>query len=573
MQKQRIKSLIIGMIAILTILLVLVEGIQSTSTQTSQFSSYSTIYLDLNDIVIDDPSYSSPIVTSEIGGGELENRQPPPSPLPETQSTPVPNDNEGYTQKTVKEIYFPYEGLSGGIKKTLYELFLEMERGTRSKIGNALFEFEERIPGYEDNLKNVRHSAWKASISIAGILAPLILSLVVSCALKDGATSITGYAVTRESFLKWFICIAAAASSFFLLEKTIDLSKALESAIFSQFIKSNTDIIHGIGVTQLANALIPSPTEFTELGVLLLISLIIFSLLLLIAYTAVLTVSWFATKVITIFIVAIAPIVLIIGVLQPFRWLQGLWLKITTIAFILWPVNMLMLGIFSKVIAIFISSDHASVSNTIFAYFIAVGVISIFIAINSIIGKLVYGSAVEIALKTKDMASNLASRATIGSAGILLAGASGEGLNPTSSGLHGFNQESDPIISRNHPNASTQTVPTLDSMGVNVPTPNKPARNLHNTQNELAQQINTEMSRNDPEDANIQTESVIGVNNNSRLEFESNYESEEKPRKMIFHTRLSNGILQTDVSKASNSSEKILRKMKKSGSSEVSNIE
>jgi hypothetical protein len=572
MQKRRIKLLFIGMTAILTLLIVLVEGTRSSSTQTSHSPSYSTASVDLGATGLDHPGHSSPIVSNEMGGGELEKRQPPPSPIPDTQSTPAPtNDNETLTQETIKEIYFPYEGLSGGIKKALYELFLEMEHGTRSKIGSTLYEFEENIPNYEQNLKDVRHSVWKVSISIAGVLATLILSLVVSIALKDGATSITGYAVIRESLLKWIIGVAAAASSFFLLEKTIDLSKALESAIRSQFIKSNTDIIHGIGVTQLANALIPSPAESIELGVLLLIILIIFSILLLITYTTVLTVSWFATKVITIFVVAIAPIVLIIGVLPPFRWLQGLWVKITTIAFILWPMNLLMLGIFSKVIAIFISSENASIPNTFFAYFIAVGVISIFIAINSIIGKLVYGSAIEIALKTRRIASTLSSRATFGSTGILLSGTSGEGLSPTSGGLAGFNQRSDPLINRFSHIASTQSTPTLDSIAIDDPTPNKLFGNLHNPQNELVQQINTGMSRNAPVDANTQMERVTGTNFSSRLEFESKYHSGDRSRKMILHTP--NGILQADVSKTGNSPEQILRKMKKPESSEALNNE
>ncbi len=505
-----------------------------------------------------------------MGGGELEKRQPPPSPIPETQSTPVPNDNDDHAQETVKEIYFPYEGLSGGIKKALHEMFLEMEHGTRSKIDNTLYKFEENIPDYEQNLKNVRGNAWRVSISIAGILAPLILSLVVSASLKDSASSIMGYAVARESLLKWVISIAAAASSYFLLEKLIDLSKALESAIRSQFIKSNTEIINGIGVTQLANALIPSPTEYTELGVLLLIILIIFSILLLIAYTAALTVSWFATKVIIIFVVAIAPIVLVIGVLQPFRWLQGLWVKITTIALILWPLNMLVLGIFSNVIAIFISSENASVTNTFFAYFIAVGIISIFIAMNSIFGKLVYGSAIEIARNTSNMVVNLAGRATNGSAGFLLIGASGGSPSPTSGGLAVANQKSESISKQNSPPASTQSTPTLDRMGPDDPTLNKSGGDLQSTQNELVQQINAEMSGNEAENANFQTESVIGVKGSKIRDFEPNYQSRDKIRKTIMPARPSNGGLQSDVSEAAKSSEKILRKMKKPGSMENS---
>ncbi len=555
MQMRRVRSLVITMTAFLIVLLVLVEIGNSKHTNTKIPVAYSYVNL-------------------EMGGGEVNGLVPTPSPKPELDSTPDPGKKNGKKEviireeTVVKEIYFPYEGLSGGIKKALHEMFLEMESGTRGNIGATLNEFEANLPAYEQQLKVIRFSAWKVAISIAGILAPLILCIVVSTSLKDGAISITGYAVARESLLNWVISIAAAASSFYFLEKMIELSKALESAIASQFLKSNKETLHGIGATQLAETLMPSPSGFTQHSVLLLIVLIIFSLLLFMAYTAALTIAWFALKVIIIFVVAIAPIILISGVLLPFRWLQGLWFKVTTIALLLWPLNMFMLGIFSKVIAVFISSENASVSNTLFAYFIAVGIISIFIAVNSMIGKLVYGSAIEIALKSKDMIFNLASLATGSSSGVMLAGASGVSTRNPSSGIAGSNYNSE---FTNEPSPQTSSIPTLtrsDKVGVGNPVIDKGSANYQDSQNELANKLKNEISGNTVEDLATTADNVTKVSSVLRPDYESDDYLQDRIQKLVVPIRASKGILQSDVAKATKSSEKIIRVLKKKENAE-----
>ncbi len=464
MQERRNRSLIITMTVFLTVLLVLVEVGDAHSAHSEKRVAFSGLQL-------------------EMGGGELDGPAPTPSPKPEPDSTPDPGKkDEGKEviireETVVKEVYFPYEGLSGGIAGAVSDIFKNMAEGTKSIFQEALENFQDNIPSYETTFNKVMFSTWKITAAIAGILMPLILSIVVSSALKTGTSSVIGYAAARENLLNWVISVAAAASSYFLLSKAIALSKALETAIADGMAEAVGESIRwGYHFIErlLFFSITPSPISWI-LG--------LFAILLIITLCGTIILSWFAIKVVILLATALAPIVLIMGILTPFRWLQGLWLKVTTVALLLWPVNVLLIGISVLIITTLFFGENISLSNDLFCYFVAAGIVSILIGLNSMFGKLVYGAAIEVAGKLKDFLSTALSMGLnlamipLGAAGMSgkIAGSLGAfgktagGAGLTSSGAAGLgsgNQATDQLLTRSRQQRNNAIASAIESTGL-----------------------------------------------------------------------------------------------------------
>ena len=464
MQKRRNRSLIITITAFLFVLLALVEVGNSHSLQGEKRVAFSGLQL-------------------EMGGGELDAPAPTPSPKPEPDSTPDPGKKDDgreviiREETVVKEIYFPYEDLSDSVSGAVSNIFKNVAVGTKSEFQGALQNFQDNIPSYEATFTRVMFSTWKITAVIAGILMPLILSIVVSSALKTGTSSVIGYAVARENLLNWVVSVAAAASSYFLLSKAIALSKALETAIADGMAEAVGESIHwGYHLIEhlLYFSITPSPITWI-LG--------LFAILLIITLCGTIILSWFAIKVVILLVTALAPIVLMMGILTPFRWLQGLWLKVTTVALLLWPVNVLMIGISVLVITTLFFGEYVSLTNNIFCYLVAAGIVSILIGLNSMFGKLVYGAAIEVAGKLKDVLSTTLSMGLnlamipLGSAGMSgkIAGSLGAfgktagGAGLTSSGvvdLGSSNQATNPLLTRSHQQRNNAIASAVEATGL-----------------------------------------------------------------------------------------------------------
>jgi len=441
-------KLVIGMVVFLAVLLVIVETSEpvndtgnlngflssgdSLSNERSLFEGSSFVVAGYGQL----ESTPTPDDSGGMGGGEADGTlQPSPPPPPSTPvaggSTGGSGNNGGSPQETYEpvaspkpeapppqeihhytEVHYPYDDLESGISGALKRMFLEMQGDIQGDFKGTLEEFENNIPTYQEHLEDVRFSAWKVSLGIAGILTPLILAIVVSLALKEGATSVLGYAAARESLLNWVISVAAAISSYFILDKVLQLSKALESAIMELF-TLNISSMHQVGISQIASNILPdSPNP--ELNTITLIIMVLFSVFLIAAYALAFIMAWCSIQVLLLMTFSLAPIIIIAGVLQPFRWLQGLWTKITTITFLLWPLNIFLLGLCTKILTVFAISKSGSFKNFLLGFTVAVGILSIFIALNTMIGKLVYGAAIEVAGKLKATLMGAANLAMIG---------------------------------------------------------------------------------------------------------------------------------------------------------------
>jgi hypothetical protein len=252
----------------------------------------------------------------------------------------------------------------------------------------------------------------------------------------------------------------------------------------------------------------------------------IFAILLIIALSGTIILSWFAIKVVLLLVAALAPIVLIMGILPPFRWLQGLWLKVTTVALLLWPVNILLIGITVLLTTTFFFEEKISLVNDLFCYFIAAGVISILIGLNSMFGKLVYGAAIEVAGKLKDALSSAFSMGLnlammpLGAAGAAgkvasslgaikrLSGASGGNFPGTSSG----NESTEALLARSHQRLNNSIASAVEATGLPGAKGLAAGLRLGNaaeTHNQLLQDINQGFMSQQPLEGNLDINEAI----------------------------------------------------------------
>ncbi len=354
---------------------------------------------------------SNESIAGEIGGGVLPSavgkEPPPPPPRP-----PGEEDKEGdkgdeggdvgtttvVERHTIWRILFPYETLGDAVKTALVDIVDEMTNGLVSQIQDALNHLGRTVLQQEGIFTDVRRDLWQVSIVIAGILMPLSFMISVGSALKDGTSSVTGYASAREAILNWVIAAGAAVSSYFILTKGIELASMSMVAIFEGLLgEINSSFNLGdniIGTLILSGMMTATP----GLGQ---IFMSFFGMLLAVGLIASIGLALLAREVILLLVVGIAPIMLILGSIGPLRWLNGIWTKITTVALVLGPANALLIG----AAALLGMKAHQTglsgggITDRILGYLVALGILSVLIGLNTLIGKTVYGAVIEIAGK------------------------------------------------------------------------------------------------------------------------------------------------------------------------------
>jgi hypothetical protein len=155
----------------------------------------------------------------------------------------------------------------------------------------------------------------------------------------------------------------------------------------------------------------------------------IFAFALVLTYMASVTIAFLAREVVIIMTVALAPVMIILGSVRPLSWLRGLWSKAFIIFLLLLPINVLTMGVSFKLWVAAMSLSSGTVA-TILQLLLITGTISILIAVNGTLGKLVYGAAIEVAKKVGETLTSVATMAAglaVGAVGLGALGGSGLG--------------------------------------------------------------------------------------------------------------------------------------------------
>lgn len=342
---------------------------------------------------------STPAVHPSRAASQPPAPPPPPDP-PDDGGEGDDNQPESQTilQTIIQTIFFPFETLAEGVRSALAELFskaVEEALDPMKETLNAAVGWLLPRDGPDEVLRDMRLRAWRAMATVAGILVPLALLITVGSAMREGVTSITGYANAREALLGWLIGVGAAAASYYLLEKAIELSSSMSLAV-GEALGQAAAADWSLG-DQLLGAIINVRLLHTA-SPLMQLFMGFFALFTMIAVVGSITIALLAREVLFLLLVALAPVIFIMGSIQPLRWLRGLWTKATVLTLLLGPANYLLLALASMLTAR-ANAFSTGIAATILGLLIALGVVSVLISLNSMVGKLVYGAAMEITKK------------------------------------------------------------------------------------------------------------------------------------------------------------------------------
>jgi len=384
------------------------------------------------------------VSTVSASGNSLpgpEGTPPPPSPPPDPGTPEPPNgddDGGGERKSIIKQIFtiiFDYRTMKDAIISTINGMF-EDAVGDISTTGSPLYDVGGEISEIvfqTEKLKELRLSTWLGLRKVAFALLPLVAAMTIWASMKDGLYSVTGYANTLEAVTEFVVSIAIALASYWLMEQLISLTKSLTLAVAGAF---EINITGSVFVGSLLKS-----ASFGALNPLMSMILSIFAFVFLVVFMFSVELAFLAREVVLIITVGMAPLMIILGSVRPLGWLRALWSKAFIVFLLILPVNVLLLGIAVK-LHLSAMDLSSGILSTVLQMLILAGTISILIALNTTLGKLVYGAAIEVAkqvgstlMSLGTMAAGLAVGAgALGAGGLAAAGGSTGGLAPAAGG-------------------------------------------------------------------------------------------------------------------------------------------
>lgn len=364
------------------------------------------------------------------GGRSPSPRETPPPPQEQPDpGTPVPAPNSpgsaeadggGPVIHKIFKILFDYRTMKDAIIATINGMF-EDAVGEISTTGSPLYQMGSEISKIvfqTEKLKDLRYSSWVELRKVAFALLPLVAALTLWASMKEGLYSVTGYANTLEAVTEFVVSIALALASYWLMEQAIGLTESLTLAIAGAFqLDLTASVFSGVLVKTFTFGSM-SPVMTMLFSIIALVFIVVFMVSVLLAFLA--------REVIMIITVALAPLLILLGSVRPLGWLRSLWSKAFFVFLLLLPVNVLLMGVSAKLHLSAVDLSSGPLSFTLQLIIIA-GTLSILIALNTTLGKLVFGAAIEVAKKAGSTLMDLGSIAAglaVG-AGALGAGSAG----------------------------------------------------------------------------------------------------------------------------------------------------
>ena len=325
---------------------------------------------------------------------------------------------EGEVVTWIKKIVFDSSTMKDAIVTAINFIFYDGTVSLTAKsnplyvLGNQISELVFRSTELED----LRKTSWIQLRKVAFALLPLAAALTIWASMKEGLYSVTGYANTYEAVAEFFVSIALALASYWLMEQSITLVKILSTAI-SDSLQTNITMDVWQGMLHKNTFLL---TSGPDTGIMSMV-LSIISFCVALAYIFSVVFAFMAREVVILLTVALAPLMIILGTIRPLSWLRALWAKAFIVFLLLLPVNVLVMGLSFKLWSS-IASIKTQAAATFLQLAILIGVLSVLVALNGTVGKMVFGAAVEA---TKKIGTAVMSAGAL--AGGLLVGAGGLG--------------------------------------------------------------------------------------------------------------------------------------------------
>jgi hypothetical protein len=359
---------------------------------------------------------------------------PPPPTATATPTPPIPATT--VTQNVFHILSFPFETMTEAVVQMSSKIMLQSYQEAGQAFSAALEtlvsgpygiapsgEWGSATPLFADLI----YPHWQVVLTLALMLLPATLTLTAVIALRQGAVSVVGLAEVKEMLLGWIISVGAAAASYYLLGLAHRLSVSAAVGILqAEFGERVTGATLAGALFNVAALTVLAGNAFTSPIVLYLAFLALF-----LASTVMLGLGLALAAYIALayLLTAVAPLVIVLGVLPPVRWLSALWLKSVTVAFMLPVMDALLLkASVSLFYGLLQSQGSGEIGTFIAGLFVSAGVLSVLITLNFKVAEGLFGALAEVQRQASDTVTGLVKLAAVTTGVVLGGGAGGLGL-------------------------------------------------------------------------------------------------------------------------------------------------
>jgi hypothetical protein len=372
------------------------------------------------------------VLVSSLFPASVRAQEPPPPENP-PEEEPVEGERSGILTHIFKLI-FPVETMQAATETLLVNILQRNAEGveaffSRIAIGMTLLNPGVKTPAcnglgvWRDiEGEGVFVPTWNFSVKIAVALWPATLAIMAAMAAGQSAIS-TSWGVTnlKGAMAEWLTGVLLCAFSLEIL----DLINRLSNAIIVGIIEMPIGV--SVNLQKIVGWILSAPLKgSSSVPVVAALIAILAELVLGIALVISLFGQLFARGALLYVIVAITPLVLVISILPPARWLRWLWVKGILLVMLLGPITALLLKLLAAL-------HRVLTDRHILGFVMIVGVLSVLLAINGAIIKGVFGAAGEVLGKAQQTATGIVrgvATAGAAAAAVVLSGGAALGALP-----------------------------------------------------------------------------------------------------------------------------------------------
>jgi hypothetical protein len=336
------------------------------------------------------------------------------------------------------KLIFPVETMQAATEIMLINILQRNAEGICDLFSGLVADLTLQNPGIKEPSgswawmgSDVFAPTWGFTVKIAVALWPATLAIMAALAAKESAIATSwGIADLKQALAQWLGGVLACAFSLEIL----DLANRLSNAVIVGIIALPIHGVSDASLQTIVNVLLGAALRVFAMGVSPVAAIVAVLVILVLGLALVVSIvgQYFARVALLYILVALAPIVLVIGILRPARWLQWLWVKGVLLVMLLGPINALL---FKLALAL-----NTAVTNPILSFLMVVGVISVLLAVNGAIIKGVFGAAAEVIGKAVETASGVIKGAATAGAVVgaaVLTGGAALGVLPAALGAGG----------------------------------------------------------------------------------------------------------------------------------------
>jgi hypothetical protein len=212
-------------------------------------------------------------------------------------------------------------------KKAMADARPEIERAALAVFTLPAYFNSQGLEGVADgSLMVPTKKLWGELYGIAMVFLPLVAVVNMASVYTQGLSAPVARGEMIESLLRVLMVFASATGSYLLCSAALKIGWGITGVLIDSGIEGTWGSI----AVLLAGELVGTVVGMATTGVvgLLFFYVFAFTLILALMLLSAFALSYFAILTISVFLMAVAPLVIVIGELPQFRWLYGLWVKI-----------------------------------------------------------------------------------------------------------------------------------------------------------------------------------------------------------------------------------------------------